>query len=704
MFKKYIITFLLVILSQMLLSDEKSLWIKGDAEPIPNIIIPDTYRNNSGMKAALIIFKPDYDFDLHFQPSEGDIQGSPTKDGIEWNVYVSPGEKKITVSALGYKNLEVYLFNHKITYLQSGEAYRLHIFGDMPESAKQNVVFNVNPVDSEISLQKIDNDVIENYFTLTETATSLITGKYNLKIQKIGYQTIEDVININKDNFSFQYILPILTAKRYVINTIPEGASVEINNEIKGNTPLPIHLFPYEYDIRISKPLYKTIYEKLSINNDTESIIQYELLNNSGTLEIVVEQTDAIFDVIINQISRGYQRSFELNPGIYSIELKSNQYKTPTAKNIQITKDEISRLPLSLTPLNAYLDITQVTPGNALIEVFDYNNQLILSSRENRIVETLLIGDYIIKATAPDYFDKNFEVSLKEEEIFDQEIRLQANDKLDDFVYVPRQIIYGKKQHKTFIGKIFNVLFGWMKSDTKDIIITEAFYISKYEVTQHEWDFCMSGINQRPFSFKERSGNIQPKHPAENVSWYATLVYCNLRSINEGLQPVYSINGKVNPSEWGNIPVPGNNSWRSVSCDWNANGYRLPTEAEWLYAAQGADKSMSYRYAGSNNKEIVAWFDRNSNKTTQPVGTKQANEIGIYDMNGNVWEWCWDWHSDSFDPKQELSRGNPTGTKKVLKGGSWNNSDRVNLRHRFSYDPTSKHWDIGFRVVRTIKD
>ncbi|MBS4027610.1 MAG: SUMF1/EgtB/PvdO family nonheme iron enzyme, partial [Ignavibacteriales bacterium] len=167
------------------------------------------------------------------------------------------------------------------------------------------------------------------------------------------------------------------------------------------------------------------------------------------------------------------------------------------------------------------------------------------------------------------------------------------------------------------------------ESDEKPVhnVELDDFYISKYEVTQNEWQEVM-GNNPSLF--------LGDYLPVEKVSW---------NDIQEFLQIL-------------NAKIGGN--------------YRLPTEAEWEYAARGGNKYSDYKYSGSNNIDEVAWYDGNSGNKTHRVGIKKANGLGIYDMTGNVWEWCSDWYGENYYSESSSSnpQGPSNGTYRVLRGGS----------------------------------
>lgn len=228
------------------------------------------------------------------------------------------------------------------------------------------------------------------------------------------------------------------------------------------------------------------------------------------------------------------------------------------------------------------------------------------------------------------------------------------------------------------------------------------FYISRYEVTQEEW-IAVMGSNPSSFTTNPANKEKQANRPVEQVSWYDAVLYCNTRSSKEGLTPCYSLNGTTNPVMWGPSPLENRNSqWDSITCDMNANGYRLPTEAEWEYAARGGKKSKNYSYSGLNSIDAVAWYEDNSNQRTHEVGKKKANELGIYDMTGNVWEWCFDKYGEY--PKGAVN--NPTGglnpgKERILRGGSWaSNSWACALTNRSTRNPSDRVNSVGFRVVK----
>lgn len=226
-------------------------------------------------------------------------------------------------------------------------------------------------------------------------------------------------------------------------------------------------------------------------------------------------------------------------------------------------------------------------------------------------------------------------------------------------------------------------------SDEKPIhtVTLNDFYMDKYEVTQKLYQDVM-GTN--PSYWKGDS------LPVEMVSWYDAVEFCNALSQKEGLTPAYTISGT------------------SVTWNQNANGYRLPTEAEWEYAAGGGASNRT-KWAGTNSESNLgnyAWYLDNSynlgsdhpNYGTNEVGTKQPNSLSLYDMSGNVWEWCWDWFGDYSSSSQTNPTGPLSGSDRVLRGGCWYYDATVcRVACRYDFLPSSRNLILGFRLIRNAE-
>ncbi len=193
-------------------------------------------------------------------------------------------------------------------------------------------------------------------------------------------------------------------------------------------------------------------------------------------------------------------------------------------------------------------------------------------------------------------------------------------------------------------------------------VTVSDFYISKYEVTQKQW---MAVMGNNPSHFFDCDDC-----PVERVHWYNAVLFCNTISRLAGLEPYYTID-KINQDTSINN-IYDHLKW-TVSVRKAANGYRLPYEAEWEYAARYPKDDVQYKYAGGNNVDKVAWTLRNSNGKTHPVGQKQPNERGLFDLSGNVWEWCNDWYSRDYYKNGEYinPKGASKGWVRVIRGGGW---------------------------------
>ena len=234
-------------------------------------------------------------------------------------------------------------------------------------------------------------------------------------------------------------------------------------------------------------------------------------------------------------------------------------------------------------------------------------------------------------------------------------------------------------------------------------VTLSGFKMGVYQVTQELYQAVM-GTNPSYFhggSGREpASGEVQGRRPVERVSWYDALVFCNKLSVMEELSPAYSINGSTDPAAWGTVPtsLSGNSTWNAAIVVSGSTGYRLPTEAQWEYACR-AGTTTAYN-TGADISDDIGWYNSNSNNMMHEVGKKPANEWGLYDMHGNMYDWCWDWEGTYPSMAETDPTGPNSGSGRVVRGGYFRASTR-NIRsayHTYSL-PSSRYYGYGFRLV-----
>lgn len=274
------------------------------------------------------------------------------------------------------------------------------------------------------------------------------------------------------------------------------------------------------------------------------------------------------------------------------------------------------------------------------------------------------------------------------------------------------------------IGTLKHIPAGQFQRDANSSNISKIsapFRISQHEITRAQF---ISIMNADPIIMKSKQAQSSgTSDPVFMVSWYEAIAFCNKLSVKEGLTPVYGVKEGGVDIDWSTItfsgiPINPNSNWDNATVNWSSDGYRLPTEMEWMWAAMGAPTAgqgsgtdtAGYlkAYAGSaegdgtNQLGAYAWYSENAYGKTHPVGSKGANELGLYDMTGNVCELCWDWWSDGY-PSGLLTdyRGAAPGDYRVAKGGSrGEDAEEFSVVSSTNPDPEWRDVYTGFRVAR----
>ncbi len=508
-----------------------------------------------------------------------------------------------------------------------------------PQNISGTITINTNP--------KAEVLINGKSFTGSIQKKKYLPGNISIKVTQDFCETINESYSLSSNEDKIFDLYPQNISGSVTINTNPQ-AKVIINGEVYTGSVKNKKYLPGQISLTVTQEFCETIKDNFILNSNEDKIVDLFPKDISGYVTIKTNPQAKIF---IN--NKEYQEVNKLRMIPQVLEIKIQQAKADDIEKVVTLKAGDDNTLELLPEINkSRIDIV-VIPTTASIELKgDAGEHYTAIGRKS--FTDIPIGTYDLTISNDGYKTHKEAIKLTADDMVQKQISLEeGSDIPDTFVFVQ--------------GGTVNI---WIYEVT-----VSDFYIGKYEVTQAEWQEVM-GSN--PSNFKGDN------KPVEQVTWYDAVEFCNKKSRKEGLEEVYSGSGP------------------NIKCDFSKNGYRLPTEAEWEFAAKGGNKSKDYTYSGSNNIAEIAWYVGNSNKSTKHVGGKKPNELGIYDMSGNVYEWCWDWYGSYSSNSQSNPVEPPWDSSRMLFGGSWSSSAYdCQVVNRDFIKPFREDSGIGFRLARS---
>ena len=492
-----------------------------------------------------------------------------------------------------------------------------------------SIVINSNVVGADVYIDGAFKGKTDDNFSCT--VSDVMIGGHTLKLT-YGSVSHEQVIEVNKSSISFrQNVDTAASQPQFVVFAVePQSAVVTIEGKHYSLTDgaMRLVLESGTYNYTVSAAGYHSQSGTFTVAG-SKVTKQITLTADVATVTLTVADNAEIW---VNGEKVGNSHwSGKLNSGTYIFEAKKAGHSTTTTSK-RITSDN---------PQQSYtLDSPKPLFGSLIVDGSPLMADVVVDGKAVGQLP-LKLGDILVG-------EHTVVVSKSGYETYTQSVTIADGKTATINATLTKQVAQVPNTPSSSSANFGDIEMVYVKGGTFTMGATSEqgsdanadekpthsvtlsdYYIGKYEVTQAQWRAVM-GSN--PIYF---TGN---NLPVENVSW---------TDIQEFIQKLNKKTGK---------------------------NFRLPTEAEWEYAARGGNQSKGYKYSGSNTLDDVAWYTRNSSSKTHPVGQKQPNELGVYDMTGNVLEWCQDWYGSYSSSSQTNPTGPSSGSGRVLRGGSWHSS------------------------------
>ena len=456
----------------------------------------------------------------------------------------------------------------------------------------------------------------------------------------------------------------------YALSVQPKDAKVTVDGVLQESSSDGEYsaMLPYcNHTYKVEAGGYISKSGSFSVSSGDMAPISVSLVSALATVSVTCP-TPAVSLYVDKKSVGNAPWSGSLKEGMHLVEVKKNGYHSQQ-KTIQLSQQQ--KLDVAFGELIAIQGNLSVNYKPFGAEVYVDGKKL---GQSPRVFNGLLVGNHQVEVRKDGYATDKKSVTISEGQTASISGTLSSNTASSSGYASSSSLSSGsneisipvkngitidmvKVEAGTFMMGATSEMgnpYSWEKP-VHQVTLTKDYYMGKYEVTQALWQVVMGST---PSYFKG------DKLPVENVSW------------DDCQKFISKLNGLTGKK------------------------FRLPTEAEWEYAARGGKKSRGYQYSGSSNIFDVAWYDGNSGSKTHPVGTKQANELGIYDMSGNVWEWCQDWYDSYVSSSQTNPTGVVSGSRRVFRGGSWRSGARYcRSSCRINFTPDDRDRSLGFRLV-----